>query len=83
MEYSRSQFITIIGNAGIGKTRLLYEMAVMVDLLPVQVCELMGQAHPGAGQTPYALVRDLISNYLGVHAQSSLDAARGYMVRGV
>ncbi len=83
MERSQPQFVTIVGEAGIGKTRLLYELAVMIDLLPVRVCELMGQAHPGAGQTPYALIRDLLSNYLGVHAQSSLDAAQGYMVRGL
>ncbi|NJD59310.1 MAG: hypothetical protein FIA98_07915, partial [Anaerolineae bacterium] len=50
---------TIIGEAGVGKSRLLYEFQNWIDLQPSRVRFYEGRAHPEAQGMPLAMLRDL------------------------
>jgi predicted ATPase len=55
------QIITILGEAGVGKSRLLYEFTNWIDLLPQEVSFFQGRARQDAQNQPYALLRDMFS----------------------
>ncbi len=51
--------VTISGDAGIGKTRLVHEFDQWADSLPVRVRYFKGRAGLDMQRTPYSLLRDL------------------------
>ena len=59
VEDSEGQVITIIGEAGVGKSRLLYEFQNWIDLQPWRVRFYEGRAHQEAQGMPLAMLRDL------------------------
>lgn len=56
-----NQFATVVGDSGIGKSRLLYEFENWLELQPVLVRYFKGRAHQATQNAPYALLRDLIA----------------------
>lgn len=56
-----NQFATVVGEAGIGKSRLLYEFENWLELQPVLVRYFKGRAHQATQNVPYALLRDLFA----------------------
>jgi class 3 adenylate cyclase/tetratricopeptide (TPR) repeat protein len=56
-----ARVVTVIGDAGIGKSRLLYEYEAWIDLLPEEVFFFKGRAFSNRVQVPFALVRDVIA----------------------
>ncbi len=56
----RSQLVTVIGDAGIGKSRLLYEFEYWLERLPEKIWYFKGRASPQMQRLPYALLRDLL-----------------------
>ncbi|MEW5871582.1 MAG: protein kinase [Chloroflexota bacterium] len=61
VEEHETQLVTIIGEAGLGKTRLLYEFSQWAELYPVRYRVFRGRATFAMNSRPYALLRDLIS----------------------
>jgi len=61
IEDSRTHAITIVAEAGLGKSRLLYELNNYLELRPETFRILRGQCTPEMTSRPYALVRDLLS----------------------
>jgi predicted ATPase/class 3 adenylate cyclase len=55
------QAVTVVGEAGVGKSRLLYELENWVDLLPARIHLFKGRASPERQGMPYGLIRDLLS----------------------
>ena len=51
--------ITIVGDAGIGKSRLLDELSNQVELLPREVFVFQGRAATHGEMLPYGVVRDI------------------------
>jgi class 3 adenylate cyclase/tetratricopeptide (TPR) repeat protein len=78
-----AQVITIMGEAGLGKSRLLYEFERMLGLWPDQVALFRGGADRSVSQRPYSLIRDLFVNHFEIHRRNSTAVARDKFVRGM
>ena len=61
VEEEETQVITIISEAGLGKSRLLYEFGRWADLHPTTYWIFRGRATSAMTHRPYALIRDIIS----------------------
>lgn len=61
IEDHETQAVTIVAEAGLGKSRLLYELNNYVELRPETIRILRGQCTPEMTARPYALVRDVLS----------------------
>jgi class 3 adenylate cyclase/tetratricopeptide (TPR) repeat protein len=69
-------FITIVGDAGIGKSRLLYEFEKWFDLSPLEAYYFKGRATLQTRATPYGLLRDLFAYRFGILESDSAQAVR-------
>jgi len=58
-EEGEGQVVTVVGEAGVGKSRLLYEFQNWIELLPTSVRFFEGRARQEAQGVPYGLLRDL------------------------
>ncbi len=58
---ARPRVVAIVGEAGVGKSRLLYEFDHWVDLRPERVRYFKGRATPALQGVPYSLWRDLFA----------------------
>lgn len=83
LDNNRTQIVTIIGDAGDGKTRLLYEFERLVTLLPDQVCIVRGSGHSGISQKSYGLIRSLLDNYFDIHPQNTPAIAEQKILQGI
>ncbi|NIV37662.1 MAG: AAA family ATPase [Anaerolineae bacterium] len=53
--------VTVVGDAGVGKSRLLYEFEKWIELLPQDVWYFVGRATPETEATPYGLIRRMFA----------------------
>jgi len=72
----RARSVTIAGNAGIGKTRMLREFRAWVESAHPGTAFLLGEALPHMTMTPYFLVASSIRNALGVREGESVGDIR-------
>jgi class 3 adenylate cyclase len=61
IEDGERQMVTIVGEPGLGKSRLLYEFENWVDLLPEKVMLFRGRARQETRMLPHRLLRDIFS----------------------
>ena len=61
VEEDETQVVTIIAEAGIGKSRLLYEFSNWSDLHSEEFWFFEGRATPEITSQPYALLRDMLA----------------------
>jgi class 3 adenylate cyclase/tetratricopeptide (TPR) repeat protein len=77
------QAVTVFGDAGLGKSRLLDEFAGEVELLPERVQVFQGRAGQWTRGLPYALLRDVFSYRFGIQDSDSPSVAREKIERGL
>jgi class 3 adenylate cyclase/tetratricopeptide (TPR) repeat protein len=82
-EGGRLQAVTIVGEAGLGKTRLLAEFRAELARESRAVHLLLGQAHPRSALQPYGMLRDLLLRQLDIADTDSADDARSRFVAGL
>lgn len=74
---------TIVGEAGLGKSRLLYELQQALELDPRERELLLGRALPKDLLQPYGLLRDVITRRLKIADDDSADRARRELRDGI
>ncbi|MCA1615010.1 MAG: protein kinase [Acidobacteria bacterium] len=77
------QAVTVFGDAGLGKSRLLYEFSNRVELLPDVWYIFNGRAGESSQELPYALVRDVFSFRFEIQDSDPPEVARGKLERGL
>jgi class 3 adenylate cyclase/tetratricopeptide (TPR) repeat protein len=83
MEDGEGGMITIVGEAGVGKSRLLYEFEKWIDLLPETIRYFKGRARLETKNLPYALLRDLFAFRFQIWDSDRPDGVREKMEAGV
>ena len=61
-----SRLVTVFGDAGVGKSRLLYELENWLELRPEGVYFFKGRALSNRESLPYGLFRDLVAARFGI-----------------
>ncbi|PJF44436.1 MAG: hypothetical protein CUN55_03945 [Phototrophicales bacterium] len=77
------QAITIVGEAGTGKTRLLEEFQDWLDIIPERVWYFKGQATPSTRLQPYGLIRDILVRRFEITSQDSYQRAYEKFLQGI
>lgn len=72
----------IVGEAGLGKSRLMYEFENWVDLQPVNVRFYRGRARLETSRLPYGLLRDLFAFRCGIYDDDPPEVVREKFVAG-
>jgi ABC-type oligopeptide transport system substrate-binding subunit/class 3 adenylate cyclase len=82
VEEREGQFVTVVGEAGLGKSRLLYEFENWVDLQNWDTLLFRGRALPETQRLPYGLLRDLFAFRFNIQDDDSAEQVRQKMVAG-
>ncbi|NIN66299.1 MAG: AAA family ATPase, partial [Anaerolineae bacterium] len=83
MEEGEGQIVTITGEAGVGKSRLLYEFQNWIDLLPPPAVRFfLGRGRQESRRQPYALLRDLFAFRFQILEDDRAGEARRKMEQG-
>jgi class 3 adenylate cyclase/tetratricopeptide (TPR) repeat protein len=76
------RFVTVVGEAGLGKSRLLAEFEGWLGQGSTLVDLLKGRATLESQDLPYALLRDLVSRWLGISDDDSISEVREKILGG-
>jgi class 3 adenylate cyclase/tetratricopeptide (TPR) repeat protein len=83
VEGGEAHLVTIVGDAGVGKSRLLDEFEGWVDLLPEPVLAFHGRATPEMTSVPYGIVRDVFRDRFDILESDSAAAVRARFEAGM
>ncbi len=74
-ESAETRVAIIIGEAGVGKSRLLYEFDNWLELRPEHLFYFKGRATPNTQNVPYSLFRDLFANRFEILESDAIATA--------
>ena len=75
--------VTVVGDAGVGKSRLLVELERGLHESDAKARVLRGRAHPQTSGQPYGLLRDVLAWQLRITDGDSLEDARRKVEAGI
>ncbi|MCP4536061.1 MAG: AAA family ATPase [Chloroflexi bacterium] len=78
-----SQIVTIVGEAGVGKSRLLYEFDNWIALLSETVFHFKGRAREQTSNLPYFLIRDLLSFHFEIQDSDPASVVQAKLEHGI
>ena len=73
----------LLGEAGVGKTRLRRELLLALDLQEGSPGLMQARAHPSSPLQPYGLLRQLLARWLDIRDDLPADAARARLLSGL
>jgi len=76
MEDAEVRVVTVVGDAGVGKKRLLYEFETWLDLYPDHVRYFVGRATPETEGVPNGLVRRIFAHHFEILESDSASRVR-------
>jgi len=75
--------VTVVADAGIGKSRLLYEFAAWSDARPESFYLFRGRATPQTEGQPFGLLRDILAWRFQIADDDSIEVARRKLEDGM
>ena len=75
--------LTVVAEAGIGKSRLLYEFRNWAEARPERFKLFLGRATPQTQGQPYGLLRDLLAWRLEIADTDDMEAAKAKLEQGI
>ena len=83
MQNRTPRAITVVGEGGIGKSRLFFEFQKWIDLLPQFVRLFSARATSETTKLPFALIRDLFATRFEIQDSDSAPVARQKFIHGI
>jgi class 3 adenylate cyclase/tetratricopeptide (TPR) repeat protein len=80
---SNTSLITLIAEAGVGKSRVLFEFGKYVESLERPVLLFKGRAAQETTRIPYALLRGILSSAFGIQENDRASVARQKLEHGI
>jgi predicted ATPase/class 3 adenylate cyclase len=77
------QLVSVVAEAGVGKSRLLYEFNNWIDLLAEHTLLFRGRATQEMINLPYALIRNLLASRFEIQESDPAAVAREKLERGL
>lgn len=74
--------VLVVGDPGVGKSRLAYEFENWLELLPLEEGVFKGRAVPEMANVPYGLLRDVFRYRFGIFDDDSADQVRAKVEAG-
>ena len=82
IDESRWRVVTVMGDAGVGKSRLLYDFDAWLADLPESVWWFRGRAAPSGQNGVNVLLRDLLTSRLDISIDDPSDVVRKRLIDG-
>lgn len=79
----RTRLVTIVGESGVGKSRLLYEFDRWIASGTSRVIAFKARASPQRTSVPFELLREMVSYRLGLLTTDSVQLTRDKLVQGL
>jgi predicted ATPase/class 3 adenylate cyclase len=80
---ARYSVVTVVADAGIGKSRLLYEFENWAEAQPENFCLFRGRAEPRTRHQPFGLLRYVMAWRMKISDDDDAETARRKLVDGV
>lgn len=83
VEDSSTRVVLVVGEAGVGKSRLLYEFEKWLELLPERILFFQAQSAPETARRPYGVFRDLLAFRFEIRDSDPPDRVTEKFKRGL
>ena len=83
LQSREGQVLTVVGDAGVGKSRLLSEFLSWVEALPESRMVFLGRSRQGRQSQPYALLRNLFSYHFDIQESDPTEVVHAKLEAGM